>query len=599
MKKLILFLSAIGLLALSCSREGIPAVTPSDEELIPVNLGIGHPVITDTKASLVSGSESAVSSITLLCFNSEAGFVGKYVATLTPANSTSGTLRAKVHPDTRSIHFIANRDLSALTPPIGTGEQSVLTNAAMVSSESSTIAYWGYYSNADADAFKNYIKDPSHTISLLRDRAKVEKNEMNDDNISSVYWIATNGLSEGYIAPFPFDTPAVTPKTGASRHVATEGDMVNFNDTPLYLFEDYNTFEQLENLVKIILKVTYTDETVRFHNIILLNDDYVPLPIKRNHTYQLTIQTLPQQLGFETFAEALAAGVYSNNLTVAIDRAVTAVTDGTYTMDITDPSGTSILYQEPVGGGEVSIPFTYLENGSPETGRTVDDFVAMWLEHDGYITASRATPPALTYNAATGTGNISITLAPLSSSLKQGLILLQDKKHGLSRFIEVYSITSFPLSNISLTANGTRDIDRDGDGTPEETDVPVYRLSFTMPADHPDSKYPLLLSIASSTLSPFSNTSPTAPSGIFGVEVRSTAELASSGTSSYWNYHASTWDFWYTYSIPAPVDNSEAARTVTIYLDDIRSKWNSPPDGVGLYLSIPYFGDPYPVVPPS
>jgi hypothetical protein len=583
----------IGLLVFSCTREVVPVVSSDEDDLIPLNLGVGLPLEGDTKASLVSGSESAVSSITLLCFNSEAGFVGKYAATLTPTNATSGTMRANIHKDTRTIHFVANRDISAYTPVIGTGEQGVLTNAALVSSDNSSIAYWGYYHNADEDAFKSYINNTGNTIQLLRDRAKIVCDEMNDSDIASIYWIATNGLSEGYLAPYPFanywvDTE-VTPKENAARHVATEDNMVDFSSAPLYLFEDYNSFHQLENLVKIILKVTYNDATVRFHNIVMLDDDYVPLPIKRNHTYKLTIENLPKELGFDSFDKALAAGIYSNNQTVAIDRAVATITDGTYTLDI--PTGTTILYQEPVAGGTVSIPFSYLSNGDPEAGRTSSDFVVMWLEHDNAITASAETPPGLTYNTSTGSGNISLTLSPLSSSLKQGLILLQDKKHGLSRFIEVYSITQFPLYSVSLTSSGVRS--RGGD-----SNVPVYRLSFVLPADYPTAKYPIQLSIASSTLSPFSNSSSTSASGNFGVEVRTTEDLTSSASSSDWNYGASGWDYWYVYSIPAPAGDSVSARTVTIYLDDIRYKLlSSAPSGVGLYLSLPYFGDPIPVTP--
>ena len=182
--------------------------------------------------------------------------------------------------------------------------------------------------------------------------------------------------------------------------------------------------------------------------------------------------------------------------------------------------------------------------------------------------------------------HFSITLSAIDGTLKHGLLLLQDKKHGLARYVNVYSIEQFSLGNVSLSDAGSF-----------HNGFPVYSLSFVLPEDFPASYYPLQLSMASSTLSPFSDASASSASGTFSVEVRSTSGLAGNDNSSAWNYGASTWDYWYNYSIPAPAGTSAAERTVTLYLDDIRSKRGSAPTGVGLYLTIPYFGDPIPVTP--
>ena len=618
MKRFFIFLLAVGVLALSCTRESeIMSSAPSGEGLIPLNLGISFPEEAKTKASLVSGTEGSISSITLLCFNSELGFVGKYVASLNPATATTGTLRASISADTRTIHFIANKDLTALTPRVGAGEEDVLKNPALVSSASDDIAFWGYYSNANSEEFKTHINNTSNTVKLLRDRAKVEitTHEENgvvkytyDNDVKSIRWIATNGLPKGYIVPYPFDnywvSTTVTPLEEGNRYEAQKSDFVD-SDTPLYLFEDANNIQQLERAVKLVLEVTYYDDSdpdeeddIRYHNILLLDEDHMPLPITRNHTYRLTINLLPKEIGFETYDEALAAGVYSNNQTISVDRAVTIVTDGTNQLNITHTAGTSIMFHEPLGGGTVSIPFRYEEDSNVPVDERISqsDFTAIWLEHEG-ITASEAIQPSVTYNSTTGIGSISIDLVPITSSLKSGLILLQDKKYGLSRFVEVLSITTFAVENASFVK---MDEGRTRNG--ESNDV--YKLTFTLPEDYPASKYPIQLSMATSTLSPFSNNanSPTAASGNFSVDVRSTQELSdfpvavpsSDASSSDWNYAASSWNYWYVYSIPAPASKSVEDRTVTIYFDDIRESAGSGNRAkrVGLYFSLPYFGDP-------
>ena len=346
----VLYISAVLVMAASCSRESVPV---QESDLIPVHLAVGLPVATDTKVSLVSGTENDVSTITLLCFNEANGFLGKYPAELIPTDAVSDTLYAHAHKDTRTIHFVANKDLSGLNPAVGAGEEEVLRS--LVSGASDEVAFWGYYHGASADEVKDYVNNTAHIIYLLRDRAKVEITAMEDTDIASISWIATHVLDAGYVAPYPFDNywrsaeeggvmhyygnSTITSKTDASRLAAGESDMVP-SSTPLFLFEDYNSTDEIDHFVKIILKVVYkgTPATTRYHNLVLLDDDYLPLSIVRSHTYQITINNLPKEIGYASFADALAGEVYSNNQTVAVDPTISHVTNGAYSLEITHPS---------------------------------------------------------------------------------------------------------------------------------------------------------------------------------------------------------------------------------------------------------------------
>lgn len=572
LKYLLLLPAALWLLA-ACTREGLPE---AEGGRIPVRLGLALPDEGAGVKSLVTYGTETVSSMWLLCFNQVGSCVDCIEATV---SGSSITATPGISRDTRSIHFIGNKNLSAIAGSvIGQQEQSVLES--LVSSASDPVAFWGWFHGNTAAEVKDFVNNSTtpRTVHLLRDRAKVVKGEITDSSIGSIEWIATRGLSEGYIAPYPYDIPSVTAKNDATRYAATEGDLVPFN-TPLYLFDDDNTFRDLGNLVKIIVKVTYNDATVRYHNLILMDHNFVTAPVMRNHTYKLNITALPKAMGYASFNEALAEEVFSNNYFVSIDRDVDEVTDGICSLRIDDPQGTHILYRE---GISKAIAFSYSNTGDPALNPDAGDFHVMWLENNG-LTAS-GVEPGLVYNPDNGKGVITFNILPVDATLHQGLLILQDTKNGLSRFIEVYAIDKFTfeaapaLEKVTGKSYNGRD---------------VYKMTLTLPANFPACFLPINIPMASMTLSPYSDSSPDAASGTFTVSVTNTDDLPESNSPSapyYWTYQAKSWDFWYLYSF-SPDMSTSAGRTATIYLEDVTStRVGMTFNSVGLYLKMPRFG---------
>lgn len=587
MKSLVkyVFLALVVAFVSGCTRE---LSSETEADYIPVRLELVLPDGSATRANVNYGSET-VTTLWLLCFNQVNSCVGCVKAVV---SGTSVTVSPGIPRESRSIHFIGNKDLSARAGSvIGQQEQSVLES--LVSSASDPVAFWGWFHGNTVGEVKNFVDASTpNTIYLLRDRAKLHGGSIADSDIDFIEWTVSRRLEEGYVAPYPFEnyyeydsvnvkfvgTTTVTPKSNASRYSVQESDFVLFG-TDLYLFEDANTFEDLGNLVKIVLKVTYTNTHVRYHNVVIMDDDYVTIPVVRSHTYTFNVNSLPENMGYASLAEALAAEVFSNNYFISIDRDVDEVTDGTYSLSIDDPQGTYILYQV---GVSKAIQFTYKENGLPETGRTVDHFHAMWLENDGLVNSD--SEPILSYDPSTGIGAVVFSLRPIDESLHHGLLLLQDTEHGLSRFIEIYAISKFhyeidpELTKVDgKTHNGHQ----------------VYKFSLTLRPDFPACFLPINLPFASMTLSPYSDSSPDAASGTFSVSVTSTSELNGTGsvTSPYdWNYKAEEWGFWYNYSF-IPDMSTSAGRTATIYLEDVTSAREGMTfNSVGLYLKMPRFG---------
>ena len=584
LKYLLILPAALWLLA-ACTREGLPE---AEGDRIPVRLSLALPDGQAVKSSLVPYGTDAVSSMWLLCFNQVGSCVDCIEATV---SGSSITATPGISRDTRSIHFIANKNLTAVKESvIGRQERNVLESITVSKDES--VTFWGYFHGHTTAEVRDFVNAGSPaTVYLLRDRAKLVGGTISDSNIDSIQWIVTRGLSEGYAVPYPYDNyyrleggryygnTAVTAKNGALRYVAAESDLVPF-DTPLYLFDDDNTFRDLGNLVKIIVKVTYKDATVRFHNLIVMDEDFVTAPVIRSHTYTFNITAIPKAMGYASFNEALAGEVFSNNYFVSIDRDVDEVTDGICSLSIDDPQGTHILYRE---GISKIIPFSYNNTGDSSLSPGAGDFFVMWLENSGLV--APGVEPSLVYDPATGKGAVIFNILPVDATLHQGLLILQDTKNGLSRFIEVYAIDKFTFEAAPALEKVTGKSYNSHD---------VYKMTLTLPANFPACFLPINITMASMTLSPYSDSSPDAASGTFSVSVTSTSELNGTGsvTSPYdWNYKAEEWGFWYNYSF-IPDMSTSAGRTATIYLEDVTSaRVGMTFNSVGLYLKkMPRFG---------
>ena len=275
---------------------------------------------------------------------------------------------------------------------------------------------------------------------------------------------------------------------------------------------------------------------------------------------------------------------YSNNPYAQVDREVEEISNGTYTLKVeknvklfnTNGTGTIGFTYTPSSEFDASN-FSAIWEAKPDTDET-DDVVAS--DTDGTLIS-----PSITFDPTTGEGTITFPLATLNTELKHNSLQLIAKNSGMSRFVDVYSITQFSFATRpQLKDNNTT---RTVGGKSRE----VYKLTFALPEDFPPSQYPVRVKMYTSTLVPYSDNSAGAPSGVFDVVVASTASLTQSTSSSAWNYQAQSWGQYYEYVIEQPSsDNS-----YTIYMYDIRANYSRTINNVGLYFHIDGFGNPIPL----
>ena len=493
------------------------------------------------------------------------------------------------------------------------------------------------------------------TITIGNSKIKMEANPT-DYTIKQIDWILSNGLDHGYLAPYheeagthdhfdgyydPNARPALkedrlTPydKSGVTRYTATDSQMVTIykdgmsqGNSSLFLFEDEN---DPSDPPKLILRVTYQRDgkadLVKYHTLMLLNERSEPCQIFRNHSYILDIYGLPWEgLGYLSFDDAVNSTTYANNMTVTINDKVPEVNDGRFKLSI--EGDTYIIYQDPADARqekEVFFEYSAAKTGETTTGLTADDFSVKWTSQirpsfaDENVSVSMESNDRTTFR-----GKISFTLGTtIGSSLQGGQIELHDNKTGMSRFLNIYTITKF---NFVPTGSTSVKLVRDGTATRKvnELDCPTYYMDVRIPGDYPIGLYPIKIRMASTTLNPFKmvRLDTGEEDGDIAVSVEGTENgteldgdklsgMDYATTANSWKYQKAgePWNFWYVKQLlNKPTTTDDEGKTVEdksdivyrIYFDDVRglrASGNQASD-IGLFLWIKYFGAAVAVTP--
>lgn len=497
------------------------------------------------------GIESA-NDMKLLCFDKDGYFLGlarnltiESVATneiKDDGGSDQKNITATIPTGTARIHIMAN---ATAENTVTTGDQPIDFNKAaewigrhennlMTSFENKTnndpadkMVYWGYVkkaTSAEMATFLNGSADSDNIIHLLRNRAKIEVNwEGNTSSITNIRYALGNVKEYGTVAPFNrkmtilsfpetnklTDAEAwkkectyITPSMNEARWPADGSFSVNetemWPNLPMqYTFEQENS---LEKPLKVIMEVTYTesgkDEKKWFQ--VLLQNEGVQIPVKRNHLYRINIKRLGKNLGYSS-AELAYNGDPANNPWITVDDIIQEISDGTYTMNIVN--GTYQMLTHESANSEQVIDFEY----TGEPNQTAADFDVSWTENKKFtkLEDGKLPVPTVQYNAATGKGTITYKIGDISDGeCKTATIMLVDKKHGLTRNIHLYSISNvdfkFP-TEITMGKKVTSEA----------------QLTFTIPSYYPKELLPIEIEIASNDVNPIGS----------DVKVASTAEV--------------------------------------------------------------------------
>jgi len=607
------------MMILGCSRINVAeqAQTPVPDGEMPVRLAVDG-LQVGTK-SYVSGAENHISSIQMLCFDAQGRYIAKRTADLQPSGDFAGQMTGHVPENTARIHFLANfnnLDLSGFG--MGSQERQMMKSEALSSGITDEVRFWGFHSD---DNMRNWLVSED-TVHLLRDRAKVTVVNT-DEDIESVRWTIVGGLNRGYVAPtsatgaFPYTNDYVngtmitefrssgvygddfTPETQGIWVSAGTGE-----GHEQFLFENSNSSTPVKLIVEATFKEgKYKTQAVRYHTLLLQDNDNVLYDVVRNAHFQLTIVNLPSDavegMGSGSFSEALTTENYSNNPYAQVEREINEISSNDYKLTV--EKAVKIFHKSPddyetVGSGdaakyygEVSFTYTALSSSASISSLTTDSFVAKWESPEvlGRVPMAKeeTAPVVKSFDPSTGKGVIRFEMDKVTENLKYSAFQLTAKGSGLYRSVDLYSITQFTYgSTATLSDNNST---RTTGGEVRE----VYKLDFELDSTYPLSLYPATVRIYSSSLTPFSDQSAASAHGSFTVVVGKTNHLDSSATMMDWNYDAANWGTWYEYVIETPSSDNK----YTIYLNDILANLSTKPSQVGLYFEVVHYGKPDPL----
>lgn len=474
---------------------------------MPVNITFSFADKAKPTRSMVSGTETKVTTMQLVCFDANGQYLGirkaDQVINDNPAATgfyDSGIIKGTVPQGTARVHFIANRNLDMpLSHNVGTAEETVMKSLELSTAYDDTnhqlVCYWGYHKENSEAAMQRWLApkdtDPESKVYMIRDRAKVilkyDKSSA-PFPVNKIEWLIHNGRKRGYLAPKSSEWENYYGNSTATGHESELVSTATLNEcifdgrytlydeenginednnfdvaydgtnntlTPQFLFEDDNT-AQAGTYPKIILKVTYTlpetSETKTVYHVLKLKDtDDNQYDIVRNNTYYITCKLLSPDVAFyETLKDAINGEAFMDG-EIEIDRSITEVNDDKYTLQILLPTETTSIVLNTEGEHTMDFAFRNLDLSEVEgTTTPVDNITAFNVYWENSQTF--CTDPTVTYNSSTKQYTIHTTVkeGQLTNHLQSEWIVVEysytgsdNKTHKLTRYIHVFVIDQF------------------------------------------------------------------------------------------------------------------------------------------------------------
>lgn len=503
-------------------------------------------------ANFATEGIASANDMKLLCFDKDGYFLGlaknlniESVATneiKDDGGSDKKNISATIPTGTARIHIMANAtaentvttgnqaiDFNKSAEWIGRHENNLMTSFDNKNNnrQHDKMVYWGYVKKNTSEEMTEFLtKDvvANNVIHLLRNRAKIEVNwEGNTSEITNIRYALGNVMQHGTVAPFNRDKEKLTfpetnmltdaaawkaectyitpsldptrwPSEGEKFSVGNEEMWPNNSNLPMqYTFEQENS---LEKPLKVIMEVTYEGGDTKWFQVLLQNEG-VQIPVKRNHLYRINIKRLGKNLGYSS-AELAYNGTPANNPWITVEDIIQEISDGTYTMNIVE--GT---YQILTAESENKIQeakFTYKGDATMKA----ENFDVSWTQNEGFTNpvAGKLPVPTVEYNATTGEGVIKYQVGSIGKDFKKATIKLVDKKHGLTRNIHLFSITDVDFNFQFANSMG-------------KAATATANLTLTIPANYPKELLPIEIEIASNDVNPIGS----------DVKVASTADV--------------------------------------------------------------------------
>lgn len=498
MKKRIIYtvVILIGMLAIlgACRQdewqdESLPA---AKEGYLALRFTAEIPDMQEVVTRAVDPDGGGVQDMTLFCFDSYGLFISTATATLAPTSDLTGTFDAQVPDNTRTIHFLANQNMSEFKEDDFRGKSEAEVMSVLEGS-SGRMIYWArFVSQSDTEKIDEQLK--GKTIEMIRNQAQVSIAGWNTTSFIVTGFTVVNSNAFGTVAPYhptkgyDFVWPDEANFVTLPLNDAKMSDITDVSTSEEeYIFECKNTSD---DPVSVIIRGHLPGETEAndlYYRALLLDDKGEQLLIKRNFHYILNIKGA-LSYGQKTFETATTAPA-TNNVWISISDEVKSVEDNKYILTVDKTN--YILDEEDTGK---TYTLTYSLKG--KNGTTVTDAdkpTISWL--DGNRVAGSSIGHSFTVTNGTGKGEIRISLLPLGNNEKlEGTLLV--KKGKLQRKIKVITIKEQQFTPAWVGTQVWGDIN---DNNPTENRAHVT-VMFTIPETCPEELFPLRVLVSTNEL---------------------------------------------------------------------------------------------------
>lgn len=494
--KYIVVLAGMLLTLVSCQQEGwqdesLPA---AKEGYLALRFTAEIPDMQEVVTRAVDPDGGGVQDMTLFCFDSYGLFISTATATLAPTSDLTGTFDAQVPDNTRTIHFLANQNMSEFKEDDFRGKSEAEVMSVLEGS-SGRMIYWARFacdSGNDAD-IKTQIAAQENEIEMIRNQAQVSIADWEPGSFIVTGFTVVNSNAFGTVAPYH-------PTKGYDFEWSTDANFVTLplNDAKMsditdvstseseYIFECKNTSD---DPVSVIIRGHLLGETEAgdlYYRALLLDDKGEQLLIKRNFHYKLNI-TGALSYGQKTF-EAATTAPATNNVWISISDEVKSVEDNEYILTV---DKTSYILGEEDAGKTYTLTYS-LKGKNGTTVTEADEPTFSWL--DGNRVAGPSIGHSFNVTNGTGEGYIRISLLPLGNNEKlEGTLLV--KKGKLQRKIKVITIKEqkFTPAWVGTQVYGSVN------GSNKESRAHVT-VMFTIPETCPEELFPIRVLVSTNEL---------------------------------------------------------------------------------------------------
>lgn len=446
------------------------------------------PDMQEVETRAVDPDGGGVQNMTLFCFDTYGLFISTATATIhSTTDLLNGTFDAQVPDNTRTIHFLANQNMSEFKEDDFRGKSETEVMSVLEGS-SGRMIYWARFACAPNDERK-INEQLGNSIEMIRNQAQVSIAEWDTQWFTVTGFAVVNSNAFGTVAPyhpeqgFDFTWPGDEDFVTLPLNDAKMSDIVDVStSTSEYIFESENT---ADDPVSVIIRGHASGTTDDlYYRVLLLDEKGEQLLIRRNFHYKLNIQG-PLSYGQKTFEEATKAAA-TNNVWISISDDVKSVEDNSYILTVEETSYILSSFNQ-----DRTYTLNYTLEGKTDTQLTdADKPEVTWLD------GNNVAIPTLTntFDASSGEGSIRITFNPLNNNEKlEGTLLI--KKGKLQRKIKVIAIKEqvFTPAWVGTQVYGSVN------GSDKDSRAHVT-VMFTIPETCPEELFPLRVLVSTNEL---------------------------------------------------------------------------------------------------